>query len=231
MRLINPEPKRDEDTPTVPASDNIDTEKLIYNNKPEPERDYRNLLNNLYSKTYNTKPVQEPAPAPQPAPTRYAPTVRYEDTSKTEVVTATEYVSSGSRRKKFNKGSTLLICSLIIAAVMFVEFALCLALMEDLGINLGYPFVILAIACAQVLIFLILKYTDFGKNTRKPTSFTYITTSVIIAVILIAIILVVSFILNVNFASVGDIAAKIIIPCLVTLNIPLFSLLYYLFTK
>ena len=231
MRLINPEKRVVEDTPTVPNSENIDTEKLIYNNKPEPERDYRNLLNNLYAKTYNAKPVQEPAPAPQPAPVRFSPTVRYEDTSKNDSVTATEYVSSGSRRKKFNKGSTLLICSLIIAAVMFVEFALCLALKNDLGINLGYPFVILALAAAQALIFLILKYTDYGKNTRKPTTLTYMTTSVIISVIIIAIILVVSFILNVNFASAGDIAAKIIIPCLVTLNIPFFSLLYYLFTK
>lgn len=230
MRLINSEPKRTvvEETPPVPNSENLDTEKLIYNNKPEPERDYRNLLNNLYSKTYNNKPVQEPAP--QPAPARFSPTVRYEDTSKNEV-TATEYVSSGTRRKKFNKGSTLLICSLIILAIMFVEFALCLALKNDLGINLGYPFVILALAVAQALIFLILKYTEYGKNTRKPTTLTYMTASIIISVIIIAIILVVSFILNVNFSSAGDIAAKIIIPSLVTLNIPFFSLLYYLFSK
>ena len=229
MRLINPEPKPSvEETPTVPNSENLNTDKLIYNNKPEPERDYKNLLNNLYVKAYSSKPVQEPAP--QPAPARFSPTVRYEDTSKNEVV-ATEYVSSGSRRKKFNKGSTLLICSLIIAAIMFVEFALCLALKNELGVNLGYPFVILVLAAVQVAIFLALKYSGIGKSTRKPTTLTYMTTSVIISVIIIAIILVVSFILNVNFASAGDISAKIIIPCLVTLNIPFFSLLYYLFTK
>lgn len=229
MRLINPDPKNAvEETSTVPNSENLDTSKLIYTNKPEPERDYKNLLNNLYAKTYSVKPVQEPAP--QPAPTRYSPTVRYEETSKSEVV-ATEYVSSGSRRKKFNKGSTLLICSLIIAAIMFVEFALCLALKSDLGVDLGYPFVILVLGAVQVAIFLALKYSSIGKSTRKPTSLTYMTTAIIISVIIIAIILVVSFILNVNFASAGDIAAKIIIPCLVTLNIPFFALLYYLFTR
>lgn len=229
MRLLNSEPKRAvvEETAPVPNSENLDTEKLIYNNKPEPERDYRNLLNNIYSKTYNAKPV--PPPAPQPAPTRFSPTVRYEDPNS-EII-ATEYVSSGSRRKKFNKGNTLLICSLIIAAIMFVEFALCLALKNELGVSLGYPFVILAFAAAQALIFLILKFTEYGKNTRKPTSLTYMTASIIIAVIIIAIILVVSFILNVNFSSAGDIAAKIIIPCFVALNIPFFSLLYYLFTR
>ena len=229
MRLINSDSNKTVDeTPTVPNSENLDTNKLIYANKPEPERDYKNLLNNLYAKTYSAKPVQEPAP--QPAPVRYAPTVRYEETSKNEVV-ATEYVSSGSRRKKFNKGSTLLTCSLIIAAIMFVEFALCLALKSDLGINLGYPFVIIVLAAVQVAIFLALKYSSIGKSTRKPTTLTYMTASIIISVIIIAIILVVSFILNVNFASAGDIAAKIIIPCLVTLNIPFFSLLYYLFTR
>ena len=228
MRLINSDNNRvAEDTPTVPNSENLDTNKLIYTNKPEPERDYKNLLNNLYAKTFSARPVQE---APQPAPVKYAPTVRYEETSKNEVV-ATEYVSSGTRRKKFNKGSTLLICSLIIAAVMFVEFALCLALKSDLGIDLSYPFVILVLAAMQVAIFLALKYSSIGKSTRKPTTLTYMTASIIISVIIIAIILVVSFILNVNFASAGDIAAKIIIPSLVTLNIPFFSLLYYLFTR
>ena len=231
MRLINPEPKHTvEETSTVPNSENIDTEKLIFINKPEPERDYKNIINNLYVKTYNAKPAQEPAPAPQPAPARFSPTVRYEDTTKSEV-TATEYVSSGSRRKKYNRGSTLLICSLIIFAVMFVEFALCLALKNDLGIGIGYPFVILALGAAQALIFLILKYTDYGKNTRKPMTLTYLTATTIIAVIMIAIVIVVSFIIGVDYASAGDIAAKIIIPCLVTLNIPFFSLLFYLFTR
>ena len=230
LKLVNPEPVDTVDNSVVPDSEHINTEKLIYNNKPEPERDYKNLLNNLYAKTYTAKPVQEPAPAPQPAPARFSPTVRYEDTAKSEVV-ATEYVSSGSRRKKFNRGSTLLVCSLIIAAIMFVEFALCLALKNDLGINLGYPFVILVLAAVQVAICLALKYSSVGKSTRKPTSLTYMTASIIISVIIIAIILVVSFILEVNFASVGDIAAKIIFPCLITLNIPLFSLLYYLFSR
>lgn len=230
MKLVNPETSNAADHSVVPDSEHINTDKLIYINKPEPERDYKNLLNNLYTKTYSAKPVQEPAPTREPAPSRFSPTVRYEDTAKSEVV-ATEYVSSGSRRKKFNRGNTLLVCSLIIAAIMFVEFALCLALKNDLGINLGYPFVILVLAAVQVAICLALKYSSVGKSTRKPASLTYMTASIILSVIIIAIILVVSFILEVNFASVGDIAAKIIFPCLIALNIPLFSLLYYLFTR
>lgn len=230
LKLINTESKRAvEETPTVPNSENLNIDKLIYTNKPEPERDYRNLLDNLYSKTYNARPAQEPAP--MPAPQKYIPTVRYEESNINNGVTAKEYVSSGTRRKKFNNGNTLLICSLIIAAIMFVEFALCLALKDDLGIGLGYPFVILVLAVVQAAIFLALKFTGFGKSTRKPTTLTYMTASIIVAVIIIAIILVVSFILNVNFSSGGDIAAKIIIPMLVTLNIPLFSLIYFLFTK
>lgn len=233
LRLVNPDRERDDGaTPIVPDSDKIDTERLIYNNKPEPERNYRNMLNDLYAKTYNSKPAQEQAPTPpRPAKPAYSPTVRYENTSKNDGVTTAEYVASGTKRKKFNKGNTLLVCALIIAAIMFVEFAVCLALQKELGISIGYPFVILALAVAQVLIFLILRYTDFGKSTRKPTTMTYMTTAVILSVILIAIILVVAFILNINLMSAGDIAAKIIIPCLVTLNIPFFALLYYLFTK
>ena len=230
MKLVNPETSEKTDSSIVPDSEHINTDKLIYVNKPEPERDYKNLLNNLYAKTYSAKPVQEPARVREPAPAKFSPTVRYEDTAKSEVV-ATEYVSTGSRKKKFNRGSTLLVCSFIIAAIMFVEFALCLALKNDLGISIGYPFVILVLAAVQVAICLALKYSSVGKSTRKPASLTYMTVSIILSVIIIAIILVVSFILEVNFASVGDIAAKIIFPCLITLNIPLFALLYYLFTR
>ncbi len=47
LRLISEPINEPDETPTVPLSENIDTEKLIYNNKPETERDYKNLINNL----------------------------------------------------------------------------------------------------------------------------------------------------------------------------------------
>ena len=99
------------------------------------------------------------------------------------------------------------------------------------GISIGYPFVILAVAVAQLAIFGILTTTDFGKCTRKPSSHSYLTATVVITILLMLIVFVTSILLNVNFASAGDVAAKIIIPCLVVLNIPIFATIFYVFSK
>lgn len=236
MRLISEPVDERQEPPIVPDSEYIDTDKLIYNNKPETERDYKNLINNLFVKT-----VKQQTRTEQPTnPIQHVPVeVSYEDASVKAnkdglTVNSSEYTVSGTRRKKYNRGKTLFKCSLIISVILLFEFALSLAFKDSLGANgisIGYPFVILAIAVAQLAIFGILTTTDFGKCTRKPTSHSYLTASVVITVLLILIIFVTSILLNVSFASAGDIAAKIIIPSLVVLNIPIFATIFYVFSK
>ena len=114
---------------------------------------------------------------------------------------------------------------------MLVEFALSLAFKDQLGVSIGYPIVILVLGVAQLLIFGILATTDFGKSTRKPASHSYLTTTVVLAIIAIMIIFVVSLLLNVNFANAGDVLAKIIIPGVVALNLPIFSTVFYTLSK
>jgi len=238
LRLISQPVVEKQETPPTPYSENIDTDKLIYNNKPETERDYRNLVNNLYLKTVRQQPVQ---PAAKPAPVYVEkrepaqPVNRYEDAhakaEKDGLTLNTDYSVQNTRKKKYNRGATLFKCSLIVAVAMLLEFALCLIFKNDLGVGIGYSMVILALTCAQVLIFGILFYNDRGKTTRKPSTLTYLSASFIVTVILILIICVVSLLLNVNFASAGDICAKIVIPCFVALNVPAFSVLFYVFSK
>lgn len=234
LRLISEPVAPPEETPTNPYSERIDTDKLIYNKKPETERDYKNLIDNLYVRTVK----QQPKPEPQIVRAEVAHTTvtRYDDASVKASedglsVSSSDYVISNSRKKKYNRGSTLFKCSLIIAVVMLVEFALSLAFRENLGVAISYPIVILVLAVAQLLIFGVLTTTDFGKTTRKPINNSYLTTSIVLAIISILIIFVTAVLLNVNFANVGDIMAKIIIPGLIALNIPAFAVLFYVFSK
>ncbi len=239
LRLISQPVVEKQETPPTPYSENIDTDKLIYNNKPETERDYRNLVNNLYLKTVRQQPAAQPAAKPAPVYVEKRepaqPVNRYEDAhakaEKDGLTLNTDYSVQNPRKKKYNRGATLFKCSLIVAVAMLLEFALCLIFKSDLGVGIGYPMVILALTCAQVLIFGILFYNDRGKTTRKPSTLTYLSASFIVTVILILIICVVSLLLNVNFASAGDICAKIVIPCFVALNVPAFSVLFYVFSK
>lgn len=229
LKLIS-EPVR-ETKDTAPYSERLDTEKLIYNNKPETERDYKNLINNLFVRTIKQRPQTE-----QPQQKAVVNEPAYDDAgikaSKDGLtVSSTEYVVTDSRRNKYTRGGALVKCSLIIAVIMLVEFALSLAFQKALGVSIGYPIVILTVALAQLLIFLVLTTTDFGKSTRRPTNHTYLSTTIILAIIAILIIFVTSLLLNVNFTMVGDVMAKIIIPCIVALNIPLFATLFYVFSK
>ena len=66
---------------------------------------------------------------------------------------------------------------------------------------------------------------------RKPTSLRYISTACIITILLICIIIVFAIVINVNWSETMDVLAKIVIPCIIALNIPIFTLSFYLFTK
>ncbi|MCX4287849.1 MAG: hypothetical protein OSJ68_11300, partial [Clostridia bacterium] len=134
---VKPEPPKEN---TVPVADEIDTEKLIYNNKPETERDYRNLINNLFDKTVKRTP---PAPPTQNTVPQFdepsASTVKIEDIAVKAgndglKVNSPDYVIN-TRKKSYNRGSTLFKCSLIVAVIMLFEFAMCLLFRNKLGVD------------------------------------------------------------------------------------------------
>ncbi|MDE7453728.1 MAG: PadR family transcriptional regulator, partial [Clostridia bacterium] len=209
----------------VPVSEEIDTDKLIYNNKPETERDYRNLINKLYVKTVK-RPPQEQNYGKRVAPSGKSEDLEAKAASDGLKINSSEFVISGSNKKSYNRGSALLKSSLIITIVLLLEFTLCLLFKKELGISLAYPFVIFAIAAAQLLIFGVLYYTDLGKNSRKPASALYMSACIVVTVIIIFIIFLVSLLTGINFSSAGNVFAKLVIPCIVALNIPIFGLCF-----
>lgn len=233
LKLISDPPAPVKEVEIMPVADKIDTEKLMYNNRPETERDYRNLINNLFDKTVKYNPLRQENPQPEayiPKPTRVKNDIEAKAEADGIKLDSAEYVVNG-RKKSYNLGGTLLKCSLIIAVIMMFEFTICLLFKNELSINLAYPFVIFALAAAQLAIFTILYYTDIGKIMRRPSSSLYLTACFIVTIILIAIIFLVSLLIGVNFAAVGDIFAKIIIPIFVALNIPTFAVCFYSFSR
>ncbi len=237
LRLISEPAEKPAEPSVAPNAEDINTEKLIYNNRPEAERDYRNLINNLFIKTIQPHADANPSePVQRQTKTERVNTVNFDDVSaKSEsdglTVNTSDSNEVGSRRKRYNLAANLFKSSLIVAVVMLLEFALCLIFRKELKITLAYPFVILAIAAAQALIFGVIHATNIIKSTTKPTSLTYLTAAIVISVIIILIICVVSILLNTDFTSAADIMSNIIVPSLVTLNIPLFATLLCLFSR
>jgi hypothetical protein len=247
MRLIStpapkPEVKNQEDV--VPSSDDYATDKLIYNNKPETERDYKNLIGGIFNKAIKSSETSRPVypqqeqvvsqqyiqPQPQQTLNFAVEKARVDglkintsETEKVRVRTANTTI--------YNLGETLFKCSVIVGIVLIFEFVLLLIFRNALNVSLGYPFVIFAIAILQLAIFGALAFIGYGKNFSKPTNNNYISISVILTIIVILIICVVAFLLNVNFNSSAEILSKMIIPCLTALAIPLFTLCYYFLIK
>ncbi len=231
LRLISePVKASPREVEPVPVAEEIDTDKLIYNNKPETERDYRNLINKLYVKTVK-RPPQEQTYNKRVTPSNKSEDLEAKAASDGLKINSSDFVISSSRKKSYNRGGALLKSSLIITIVLLLEFTLCLLFKKELGINLAYPFTIFALAGAQLLIFGVLYYTDLGKNSRKPSSALYMTACIVVTVVILFIIFLVSLLTGINFSSAGNVFAKLVIPCIVALNIPLFGLCFYLLSK
>jgi LytS/YehU family sensor histidine kinase len=131
----------------------------------------------------------------------------------------------------FNKGWALLKSSLIVGALLLVEFIIATIFRVDLNVGIAYPIVILALALGQFAVFATLYLKGYGKNARKSKSHNYLTVSIVFTCLAVLIICVFALLLDVNFSSSSEVIAKIVLPIIIALNVPLFSLSYFYFSK
>lgn len=245
LKLIaSPVAERDEKSDVVPHSEEIDTGKLIYNNKPETERDYKNLINGIFNRTIRNNAEVQPSPEPRSPRQNYIVHSSNVPPSSDNVVekgaadglkiysaTASGRRSTGAVRTTYDRCSVYFKSSAVVAIITLIEFIFCLLFMDQLNISLGYPFVLLIIGLLPIIVSTVLLLKDYGRGTPKPTSNTYISVSVIAAFVIILIICIASLLIKVNFNSAADIMSKIVIPSIFVLNIPVFAASFYLFTK
>ena len=264
IRLMTDNNGRENDI--VPNSDNIDTDKLIYTNRPETERDYKKLVDNIFKKTlkthapnYNVEPennyqqsdytTQAPPPVPaQPTdpispepPTVIQPRHSYptdpviekakQDGLKINTSSSSSVRIKGHRGTTYNKGGTLFASSIVVGIILLLEFIVCISVMNTLNVSIMYPLAVLIIALAQLIVFGITFACGYGRSCVRPTTHRYIILCVVLNIIAILIICLVSFLLNIDFDSINDVAAKLIIPIIISLNLTIFGVSYYFISK
>lgn len=226
----------------VPHSDEIDTDKLIYNYKPETERDYKTLVNLIFNKAVKGPTRSQSRESSQQNPPQASSQVNFAQSRQTDAILDkakadglkinTSNTSSASADKAaittYNQGKTLFICSVVVGLILALESVVCILFKDTLEVSLIYPFAILAIGVVQFVVFGVMAIGCFGKNSAIPTQSNYLTVCTILSIIAILIICLVGFLLNVNVQSVTDVLVKLVIPSVVALNLPVFALLFYI---
>ena len=246
MRLIS-EPVRQKPIQvedTVPGSDNTNTDKLLYNNRPETERDYRNLIDGIFFKTIYHGSVQTTYHTRQSDGTQStrqrsqqsvtAGGTRLKDRAASDgvrIMPSNERNSSRASKTTYNKGTTLLKSSAVVLAILIIEAILCYIFMDKLVINWVYPAVILAIGMVQFGVFAVMAICGYGKRSVLPTSHGYISGCIIISILIVLIIAASSFLLNINMSIASDILKKLVIPSITALNLTVFGICFRLFIK
>lgn len=224
---------------TVPNSENVQADRILYNVKPETERDYKNLINGIYDKAiingrieanYGRGYRQEPARAKAQNATVIVDRGR---TDGVRVTPSTEYDSRSNYATKttYNKGMTLAISSAVVLFILLVEFMFCMIFRSKLEVPVIYPVTILLIGLIQFTVFGGLFLKGYGANCAKPMSSTYLSKCVVITIILILIICVSSFLFHINFTLASDILKLIVIPSITALNIIIFAVVFYIQVK
>lgn len=238
LRLISepvrqPEPQVED---IVPNSENVDTDKLIYNNRPETERDYKNLIDGIFRKAVTNGSVQTYYTMPKPAPKEEPKNVHLVDRGRADGVNVAS--SSGfdvsatyATKTTYNKGLTLLKCSSIVLAITVIEFIFCFIFLNQLNTSWIYPTAILLLGLVQFAVFGILALQGYGKSCVRPTTNSYISSCIILTIIAILIISALSFLLNVNPTLVSDVMKMIVIPSITALNITVFAVSFKLFIR
>lgn len=239
LRLIS-EPVRVQPTPqedVVPGSERVNTDSLIYNNRPETERDYKNLIDGIFRRAVSNGSVQytkvEP---PKPKPVPEVQHVRLVDRGRADGVkvatsSGTDSNSTYASKTTYDKGKTLLKASSVVLAITLIEFVLCFVFLNQLNTTWVYPAVILGIGVVQFAIFGIMALQGYGKNCVRPTTSGYISSCIILAVIGILIVSTTSFLLNLNPTSAVDVIKKIVIPSITVLNLIVFAVCFKAFIK
>lgn len=242
LKLIS-EPIKTKPVPAedvVPGYEDINSNKLIYNNKPETERDYKNLIDGIFFKTVENGSVQTNYHSRQAEKSRYTAARQSANNEKlvdrgtndgVSITPSNEASSSHATKTTYNKGLTLLKCSAVVLVILIIEAIFCYAFMGALEVTWVYPTVILAIGIIQFVVFLVMALNGYNRNCVRPTSNSYISTCIILTIILVLIISMLSFLFNMNTKVLSDVFTMLIIPSITALTIVVFSICFKLFLK
>lgn len=233
-----------EETPDKEQS----SESLLYNAKPESEREYRAIIEKLYANAVRPPETQAEqrgavaeAPAPEPRREQAQSLGRFDfyDLETRAAQDGIKITTSGGLKKEkddpsesiIHKGKALFLSALVVFVICLAEGSIVLAMTEKLAIPLFEPYFIWGTGLALLLVTGLAYANRYGENAiRRPGLLTLFNAIVIYALLVIAD-LIIALAARINFADAGQLASAVLIPIVYFLNVVFFAVVYYFQTR
>lgn len=151
------------------------------------------------------------------------------------------WISGGTAKSKtlpedyFDKGASLVKASLPIFALCFIELLLVFLFRDKLfasvSLMTSYLIIMLIVALAVPAVCGGLKLAKFQPVCRRLKKLTVIETGCVAFILLFILLLAINLLINVQLTDIPLLMIALIIPGIYLLNIPLFSFVYYFFSR
>lgn len=230
-----------EETPPAQQSDTV-----LYTSKPEAEREYRTIIQKLYTNTLRTDPLPETheveqetyQPEPRPQRAQSLGRIDFYDLEARAAQDGIRINTAGGEAKPratrsesiVHKGKALFLSAIVAFVLCLAEGSVVLALMEKLTLPLFYPYFIWAVGLSALLITGLAYANHYGERALRRTGNTLLT-CIVIYILLVIFTLILGLAIKIDFNDINQLATYVIIPCVFFFNIVAFAIVYVLQIK
>lgn len=201
----------------------------------ETEREYRTVINRLYSNTIRNEESKTPEKTTV-ARAKSLDGIDYDDLENLAAQDGIRITTAGAKKAEiaeqsesiFNKGKALFLSALVVFVVCLIGGSLTLALSDQFSLPLFFPYFIWGVGLSLLLIAGVAFANRYGERAVRRSSGIVLVNGIVIYALLVIATLILALAVKIDFETAHDLATFVIIPILFFFNVVIFAIAYYL---
>lgn len=201
----------------------------------ETEREYRTIINRLYSNTIRNEESKTPEKTTV-ARAKSLDGIDYDDLENLAAQDGIRITTAGTKKAEiaeqsesiFNKGKVLFLSALVVFVVCLIGGSLTLALSDQFSLPLFFPYFIWGVGLSLLLIAGVAFANRYGERAVRRSSGIVLVNGIVIYALLVIATLILALAVKIDFETAHDLATFVIIPILFFFNVVIFAIAYYL---
>ena len=201
----------------------------------ETEREYRTVINRLYSNTIRNEESKTPEKTTV-ARAKSLDGIDYDDLEHLAAQDGIRITTAGAKKAEiaeqsesiFNKGKALFLSALVVFVVCLIGGSLTLALSDQFSLPLFFPYFIWGVGLSLLLIAGVAFANRYGERAVRRSSGIVLVNGIVIYALLVIATLILALAVKIDFETAHDLATFVIIPILFFFNVVIFAIAYYL---